>query len=194
MNPKVPVNDFRELIDYARRNPGKLHYGTAGIGSFFHLVGEEMNLAAGTRMVHVPYKGVVQSQNDVVSGEIELSFAAIASSTPFVRSRKIKVIAVVEKNRYPGYPEVQTIGEVVHGFEKPPAWFSFFGPAGLPKPVLARLNTEIVKALRSPDVVKWLDTNSLQLLASSPEELAANLARALDLYARIIKAANIKLE
>ncbi len=194
MNPKVPVNDFRELIDYARRNPGKLHYGTAGIGSLFHLVGEEMNLAAGTRMVHVPYKGVVQSQNDVVSGEIELSFAAIASSTPFVRSRKLKVIAVVEKNRYPGYPEVQTIGEVVPGFEKPPAWFSFFGPAGLPKPVLARLNGEIVKALRSPDVVKWLDTNSLQLLASSPEELAANLARALDLYARIIKAANIKLE
>ena len=194
MNPKVPANSFRELIDYAKRNPGKLHYGSAGIGSFFHLVGEEMNLAAGTQMVHVPYKGVVQSQNDVVSGQIELSFAAIASSTPFVRAGKLKVIAVVEKNRYPGYPDVQTIAEVVPGFEKPPAWFSFFGPAGMPKPLVGRLNAEIVRALHAPDVVKWLDTNSLQLLASSPDELAASLKNALVLYARIIKSAGIKLE
>ena len=194
MNPNVPVNSFKELIDYAKRNPGKLHYGSAGVGSFFHLVGEAMNLAAGTSMVHVPYKGVVQSQNDVVSGQIELSFAAIASSTPFVRAGKLKVIAIVEKNRYKGYPDVQTIAEVVPSFEKPPAWFSFFGPAALPKPVLGRLNGEIVKALHAPDVEKWLDTNSLQLLASTPEELAASLKNALQLYASIIRSAGIRLE
>ncbi|OFZ71442.1 MAG: hypothetical protein A2W04_10185 [Betaproteobacteria bacterium RBG_16_64_9] len=194
MNPKVPVSSFKELIDYAKRNPGKLHYGTAGVGSFFHLVGEAVNIAAGTNMVHVPYKGVVQSQNDVVSGVIELSFAAVASSTPFVKAGKLKVIAIVEKNRYKGYPDVQTIAEVVPGFEKPPAWFSFFGPAGLPKPVLDRLHGEIVKALHAPDVEKWLATNSLQLIASTPQELGANLKNALQLYAKIIKAARIKSE
>lgn len=194
MNPKVPVNSFKELMDYAKRNPGKLRYGTAGIGSFFHLVGEAMNIAAGTKMVHVPYKGVVQSQNDAMSGQIELSFAAVASSTPFVKAGKLKLIAIVEKSRYKGYPEVQTIAEVIPGFEKPPAWFSFFGPAGLPRPVLDRLHGEIVKALRSPDIEKWLETNSLQLLASTPEELGASLKNGLQLYAQIIKAANIKLE
>jgi tripartite-type tricarboxylate transporter receptor subunit TctC len=194
MNPKVPVNSFAELIDYAKRKPDALRYGSAGIGSFFHLVGEAMNIAAGTRMTHVPYKGVVQSQNDVVSGVIELSFAAIARSTPFVKAGKLKVIAIVEKKRYPGYPEVQTIAEVVPGFEKPPAWFSFFGPAGLPRPVLERLNGEIVRALRSPDVEKWLDANSLQLLAGSPDELGASLRNALELYAKLIRAAGVKLE
>ena len=95
---------------------------------------------------------------------------------------------------YKGYPDVQTIAEVVPGFEKPPAWFSFFGPAGLPKPVLDRLHGEIVKALHAPDVEKWLATNSLQLIASTPQELGANLKNALQLYAKIIKAARIKPE
>jgi tripartite-type tricarboxylate transporter receptor subunit TctC len=194
MNPKLPIASFQELIDYARKNPGRLNYGSAGVGSFFHLVGEAMNIAAGTRMTHVPYKGVVQSQNDVVSGVIELSFAAVASSTPFVKAGKLKVIAIVEKSRYKGYPDVQTIAEVVPGFRKPPAWFSFFGPAGLPRPIVDRSHAEIVKALRTPDIEKWLDANSLQLIASTPDELGADLRSALSLYASVIKAAGIKAE
>jgi tripartite-type tricarboxylate transporter receptor subunit TctC len=194
MNPSVPASTFKELVDYAKRNPGKLRYGSAGIGSFFHLVGEAMNAAAGTDIVHVPYKSVVQSQNDVVGGQIELSFAAVASSTPFVNAGKLKVIAVVENKRWAAHPDIQTIGDVAPGYRKPPAWFSFFGPAGLPPPLVGRLHAELDKALQAPEIRTWLDTNSINLIASTPEQLAASLKGGLEQYAVLIKRAGIKPE
>jgi tripartite-type tricarboxylate transporter receptor subunit TctC len=194
MHPAVPVSSFSELVDYAKRNPGKLRYGSAGIGSYFHLVGEAMNAAAGTDIVHVPYKSVVQSQNDVVGGQIELSFAAVASSTPFVNAGKLKIIALVENKRWAAKPDIQTIGEVAPGYRKPPAWFSFFGPAGMPQPVVTRLHAELDKALHAPDVRTWLDTNAIALIASTAEQLAASLKGGLEIYAGLIKRAGIRPE
>jgi tripartite-type tricarboxylate transporter receptor subunit TctC len=192
--PTLPVNSIAELIDYAKRNPGKLSYGSAGTGSVFHVMGEAINSAAGIDMVHLPYKGVTPAMNDVMANQIDLTFGTVASTRGFVSAGKMKWLAVLEPARYPGLPNLPSVSETLPTFEKPPTWSSFFGPAGLPQPVLARLHGEISKALVAPDVHKWLDSSGLALVNSTPEQLGAKLKNDLEVFARLIKIAGLKPE
>ncbi len=165
LHPSVPANTVREFIDYAKSNPGKLAYGSPGVGSVFHLIGESLNMLIGLDMVHIPYKGVVPAMSDLVAGQIPVTFISAANAIPFMRVGKARIIAVLESSRYSRLPEIPTVGETLSGFVKPPSWFGFFGPAGLPPQVTARLNSEIVKAVNSRKLRAPFDERLLSVIA-----------------------------
>jgi tripartite-type tricarboxylate transporter receptor subunit TctC len=194
VQPSLPVNSLKELIEYAKRNPGKLTYGSTGVGSVFHLTGEALKIATGIDMLHVPYKGTADSLSAVMGGQISMNLTAVANAYPLVSAGKLKALVVLETVRYPAMPDVPVIGDVVPGFEKPASWFALFGPAGLPQPIVGRLNAEMVKALKAPDVRPKLDAIGLAVIANSPEQFAAMFKRAFEVYGKVVKAAGIKPE
>ena len=194
VNPSVPAQSVKELIDWVKKNPGKVSYGSAGVGSVFHMVGELFNLAAGTDMTHVPYKSVPPAVQAVMSGEVQVTYAAISNALPQARAGKVRVIGILEKSRYPGLANVPTVGETLPGFEKPPSWFGYLAPASTPEPVVRRLNAAIVKSLGVPDVRKPLEDAALNIIASTPEQFTAMIQSGFDVYSKAIKIAGLKPE
>lgn len=194
VNPSLAVGSIRELIDYAKRNPGKLSYGSSGVGSVFHLAGELFNQTARVELVHVPYKGVAPAMTDVVAGQILVNFTSVADAMSNIKAGKVRVLAVLESKRYPGLPEVPTVTETLPGFQKPATWFGFLGPAGLPQPILARLNGEIVKAVTASDARAKLEGMGMNVIADTPEQFAALIKSGIEQYGRIVKSAGIQPE
>jgi tripartite-type tricarboxylate transporter receptor subunit TctC len=194
VTPSLPVNSVKELIAYAKARPGKLDYSSPGVGAVFHMSGELFKLGAGVDIVHVPYKGAAPALQAVIAGEVAIGFNSLASVLPHLRSGKAKVLAVLEAQRYPGLPDVPSIGEALPGFEKPASWFGLFGPAGLPAATTARLHDELVASLRDPDVRAKVDELAMTMIANTPEQFSAMLKSGIAQYGRIIKAAGIKPE
>ena len=194
VNPAVPVNSARELVDLLKKSPGKWSYATPGVGNAFHLMGEMFQSSQNVQMLHVPYKGVVQAVQATAAGETNVVFSAVNNTLPFLKSGKIKVLAVLNPQRWHGLPDVPTTAESLSGFVRPDSWFGFLGPAGLPQPVLTRLNTEFVKALRSPDLQPKFDGMGVVVIANSPEEFRQMYMAGFDVYGKIIKAAGIQPE
>jgi tripartite-type tricarboxylate transporter receptor subunit TctC len=193
-HPSVPFNNAREMIDYARRNPGKLSYGSSGIGTDHHLSGEEINILTGAGLVHVPYKATAQALIDVVSGQIPMTFAITSAVAPFVKSGKVKVIAVNRNNRTALFPDVASLEETIPKYQTPPSWTALFGPAGLPQPIVARLHAAAVKGLRAPEAQSRWEANGSEVLGNTPEQFAALLKSEIALVAGIVKAAGIRPE
>ena len=194
INPSLPVNSVKELIAYAKANPGKLNYSSPGVGAVFHMSGELFKLGAGVDIVHVPYKGASPALAGVIAGEVSIGFNSLASVLPHLRSGKLKVLAVLEAKRYPGLPDVPSIGEALPGFEKPASWFGLFGPARLPPQTLARLHDELVASLREPEVRSKIDELAMEVIANTPEQFSVMLKNGIDQYGRLIKAAGIQPE
>lgn len=194
VNASVPANSVKELIDHARRNPGKLSYGSSGVGSVFHMMGELFKQTTGVDIVHVPYKGVVPAMSDVAAGQITMTFISVSNAIPHLRAGKVKILATLEPGRYAGLPGVPSIVESVPGFHKPASWFGFFGPAGLTQPILARLNAEMVKALNAPEVRSKLEDVGFAVIGDTPEQFAALIKAGMQQYGGIIKAAGIQPE
>ena len=194
VNVSVPANSVKEFIEYARRNPNKLAYGSSGVGSVFQMVGEMLKQATGIEMTHVPYKGVVLATGDLVGGQIAVAFIPMANALPQARGGKIRILAVLEGARFSGTPDIPTIGESIPGFEKPGSWFGYFGPAGLARPIVMRLHREIVSALNSPEVKPKLDEGAFAVIGNTPEEFAAMMKSGFEVYGKAIKAAGLKPE
>jgi tripartite-type tricarboxylate transporter receptor subunit TctC len=194
INPSLPVNSVKELIAYAKANPGKLNYSSPGVGAVFHMSGELFKLGAGVDIVHVPYKGASPALQGVIAGEVAIGFNSLASVLPHLRSGKLKVLAVLEAKRYPGLPDVPSMGEALPGFEKPASWFGLFGPAGLPPATLARLHDELVASLKDRDVSAKIDELAMTVIANTPEQFSVMLKTGIDQYGRLIKAAGIQPE
>ncbi len=192
-HPSVPVASVRELIDYAKKNPGRLAYASSGTGSPHHLAGELLRQLAGIDIVHVPYKGGGQAITDFVGGQVPLMFSSLVTVAPHVKSGKARALGFVEAQRYAAMPSVPTIAETVPGFEMN-SWLAFLGPAGLPQPIQARLHAEIVKALNAPDVRARLEPAGLVVIGSTPAELATMIKSDLDKRGRLIKAAGIQTD
>jgi tripartite-type tricarboxylate transporter receptor subunit TctC len=192
VNSELPVNSVQELIAYAKANPGKLSYGSSGIGSVFHLTGELFNRTAGVNIVHVPYRGVSQPMQDVAAGNIQLMHISLSSARGALTSGKAKVLAILEPKRYAKLPDIPTMSEILPGFRKPSTWFGFFGPAHLPPEIVARLSTEMRKAITAPDVRAKLEANDLIVIADTPEQFAALQKEGIEQFGAIIKAAGIK--
>ena len=192
-HPSVPAESLNNLIDYARRNPGMLRYSTSGIGSVFHFLGEHLKQTAGLDIPHIPYKGVPQAIRDLVAGRLELSFVSLASAKPLVAAGKLKLLAMVDERRDRSFPNVPTVAEVVPGFEKPANWYGAFGPAGLPRPIVARLNAEIVKLLNTSVMRLRFDELSVGVVGSTPEQLATLLSEGLANVGRVARTAGITL-
>ncbi len=193
-SPSFPVNSMKELVEYAKRNPGKISYGTSGIGTTHHLSGELIKQVAGIDMVHVPYKGGAQVLTDTVGGRIPIAFTILATADSLLKAGKLKAIAVNSAKRSPLLPNVSTISEDVPGYETPPGWMGYFGPAGMPQPVLARLHAELVKALNAPEVRSKSQDMGFVIGTSSPEEFAAQLKRDLEIAGKVVKTAGIEPE
>jgi tripartite-type tricarboxylate transporter receptor subunit TctC len=192
VNADLPVNSVPELIAYAKAHPGKLAYGSSGIGSVFHLTGELFNRTAGVNITHVPYRGVSQPMQDTAAGHIQMVYISLSSARGALTSGKAKVLAILEPHRYARMPDVPSMSEILPGFRKPSTWFGFFGPAHLPPEIVARLSTEMRKAITDPEVRAKLEGQDLNIIADTPEQFAALQKEGIEQFGEIIKAAGIQ--
>lgn len=191
-SPTLPVNNLRELIAYAKANPGKLNFGSSGNGTIVHLTGEQFKAATGTFIVHIPYKGTALTIPDLIAGQIAFVFDNIASALPHVKSGKVKSLGISQLKRSPLVPEIPTMDEAgLKGFESN-TYFGVFAPTGTPTPIIQRLNAEINKALQSADFRERLGALGAEPVGGPPEALARAVARDFDKYAAVIKRAGIQ--
>ena len=193
-SPALPVESVRDLLEYAKRHPGKLSYGTSGIGTTHHLSGESIRLLTGIDWVHVPYKGGPPVITDLVAGEIQVGFSILATAAPFLASGKIRALAVNGAKRYHVIPNVPTVAEQLPGYEAPSTWGGYFGPAGMQQAIVNRLHDEIVRILGSPEVRTKSEDIGFPIATSTPEELTATIRRDIEYTARIVKAIGIRPE
>ena len=193
INAAVPASNVRELIAYAKANPGKLAYASAGGGSTNHLAAEMFIKAAGISMLHVPYKGGAPAVLDTVGNQTQVLFSAGTQTLPHVRSGKLRLLAVTEAKRSALLPDVPALMETLPGLEMS-VWYAAFGPPGLPAGLAARLNVEINKAMSVPEVRARMDAIGVDVVNAGPEHLAAALRNDSERYSRIIKELGIKLE
>jgi tripartite-type tricarboxylate transporter receptor subunit TctC len=194
VNGGLPVNSVGDLIAYAKARPGELSYGSSGVGSVFHLMGELFNETAGVKINHVPYRGVAPALQDVVAGHIPMAFLSISNVLGLADQANVKILAVLEPRRFAGRPQIPSMSEVLPGFRKPSSWFGLFGPAGLPPQITARLNAETVSALNAPDVLPRLNENGMAVIGGTPQDFKALIEDGIARYGAIIKAAGIPPE
>jgi tripartite-type tricarboxylate transporter receptor subunit TctC len=186
VHSSLPVDSLKELIDYAKRNPGKISYGSAGIGSTFHMDSEQFKQLTGVDMVHIPYKGTGPMTADLVAGRVEFAIIPLVNVRAHIASGKLKRLAVFEPKRDPSMPDTPTILEVVPGMTKIGGWIGLFAPAGLPRPILSRVHEATVAAMRSPEMKEYQDKNGGIITATTPEEFAAIIRSDRDRMAQLI--------
>jgi tripartite-type tricarboxylate transporter receptor subunit TctC len=186
-NNDLPVKSVSELISYMKANPNKLSFGSPGIGSSIHVSGELFKSMTGTQMTHVPYKGRQFAIPDLLGGSIQLMFDNMPSALPLVKEGKLRALGQTGARRSPSAPDVPTIAEQgLPGFEAT-AWFAIYAPAGVSKDIVTRLNGEILRIYKLPDVQEKLKTLGLDLILSSPEELAKYQAGEIAKWAKVVK-------
>ena len=194
VNPAVAAKSVKELVALLRAKPGQLNYASFGNGSIAHLAGELFKTSTQTSMVHVAYKGVPQAITDVIGGQCQVMFPTIPSALPHTKSGKVRGLAVTSKQRSSLAPEMPTMPEAgVPGYEAS-TWFGVFLPAGVPRPVLAKLHGELLRILKQPDVKSQFDTQGFELAPDSPEAFARFIRTETEKYARVVKAAGVKVE
>jgi len=183
----LPVNNIAELIAYAKARPGQLNYASVGVGSGTHLAAVLFTLAAGIQMTHVPYKGIQQAAPDLVSGQVQLTFNAIGPLNGFLQSGKIRLLANSGPKRLPNFPDVPTLAETVPGFDAG-GWYGFFAPAGTPREVLQKLNSEVVAAVKQPDLSGRIEKLALFPTPQTLDEAARFVAAEAEKWSRAVKA------
>ncbi|MBC5785232.1 tripartite tricarboxylate transporter substrate binding protein [Ramlibacter sp. USB13] len=186
-NPTKPYKNVKELIAYAKANPGRVNFGSSGSGSSIHLSGELFNSLAKVDMIHVPYKGSAPAVTDLLGGQIDIMFDNMPSAIQHVRSGKLRPLAVTTAKRSPELPDVPTIAEAgVPGYEAT-SWFGMFAPANTPAPVVAKLNAALVKVLSQPDVKKKLAEQGAEPYSEKPEQFAAFIRSETDKWSKVVK-------
>ncbi len=192
-HPSVPAKNAAELIALAKANPGKLNMASGGAGTGQHLAGEFFNVLAGIKMIHIPYKGTAPAIADIMGGHADLTFSD-PSVLPQLQAGRLKVLGVSGTKRYPPLPNVPTVNESgLPGFDAL-NWYPLMAPAGTPRDLVMKLNTEAIKALNSPDVRDKLMAQGLIPAPMSPEQLGQFIREDYERWARVIKAANVKLD
>jgi len=187
----APFKTFAEMIAYAKGNPGKLSYGSAGIGSTLHLAAEFLKRAAGINMIHVPYKGAAQATTDLVGGQIQMMFGPAVAILPLAQSGKVRALAVTSLKRSSLMPDLPTVAESVPGFEVT-GWYGLAAPAGTPKPIVAKLNAEANRALKSPELIEQFRVQGYEPLGGTPEEMKTQIRNDVAQWTKIIRDAAIE--
>jgi len=194
VSPSLPIRSVQELIDYAKSNPGKLSYGSSGSGSSQHVGMEMLKLMTGTNMVHVPFKAIQQATIEVIAGRVHLTFDNLASMGPHVKAGRVRALGVTSLKRSAAFPELPTISEAgVPGFEVT-TWSGVIVPAGVPKPIVARLNAEINKALVSQLAVEKLGGAGYELVGGSQEQFTAHVRKEIAKWADVVKRSGAKID
>lgn len=191
--PGVPAKTLAELVAHAKANPGKVNYYSSGNGGLPHLSGELLNSVAGIKTVHVPYKGSAPGMADLMGGQVQFGFDAVAIGLPHVKSGRLRAIVTTGQKRLPFLPDVPSANETLRGFEVV-NWYGMVMPAGTPREAIARLHAEIVKAMSIPDIREKLIAQATDPVGSTPEEFGAFMKSETVRWARVIKEANIRLD
>ena len=194
VNPEVlNVKDVQTLVQFLKANPGKVNYASAGSGGSSHLVPEYFKFRTGTFMTHIPYQGTGPAVGDLVAGHVHIMFDTLLTSTPLVKSGKLRMLAVTTAQRLPQYPDVPTVAEALDlkDFEAS-SWFAMYAPTGTPAEIVKRLSSEVAAALKQPGVAKRLGELGAVPVGSSPQELAAFQSAEQDKWGKVIKRASIK--
>jgi tripartite-type tricarboxylate transporter receptor subunit TctC len=195
VNPKrVTATDLKGLIDFAKKNPGKLNYASAGNGTSHHLAGELFKIAAGVDLAHVPYKGAGPALQDLIGGQVDLLFDGMGSSAQHIKAGLIRPLAVASKARVPGFPDLPTAAQAgVPGYEVS-TWYALWAVAGTPQPIVDRMVAEINKALQAPEVKNAWQVQGATVGPSNPKDMANFLHSEISRWAKVAKAANITID
>ncbi len=194
VHPSMPVNTVQELIAYAKARPGKMNYGSSGNAGSSHLGVEWFKMLTGTDMVHIPYKGAGPALTDAIAGRYEISLWTTSAISPYVKSGKLKPLAVTGPARVPFMPEVPTFAEAGLPAYDHKVWQAVFAPAGTPKSIVGTINAEIAKMVASPKIKQKLEDSGVEPLLSTPEKFAAMMRADSVELAKLIKAANIRMD
>jgi tripartite-type tricarboxylate transporter receptor subunit TctC len=192
-NPQVPFDDLKGLVEYAKRNPGKLSFATPGVGGTTHLAAELLKAMAGIDMLHVPYKGSAPAQADVIAGQVPLMMDPLFSAMPFVRAGKLKIIAVTTAQRAPGFEQFPAVAETYPGFDVR-AYIGLVAPAATPRPIVAGIQQDCARALATPELRARFEELGNTPVASTPAEFDTFIAADMKKWEKVIRDARIPLE
>jgi tripartite-type tricarboxylate transporter receptor subunit TctC len=194
VNPVLPVNTLAELVAYAKANPGRVNYGSAGSGSITHLAGELLKVEAGINMVHVPYKGAAPAVTDLLSGQVQMGVFDVPILLSHIRAGKLKALGITSGKRAATLPDVQTTAEIGYPKVLSDNWYGLVGPAGLPPAILKRIHAAAIAALSAPELVEQYAKVSGVPMPSSPEEYAVYLVQEQKKWGAVVKAIGFKAE
>ena len=193
VHPSVPVNSVGELVAYARANPGKLTFASAGMGTASHLAGELFKTMAKVDMTHVPYKGNVPAITDLLAGQTSLLFATMPTVLPHAKAGKLRALATIGASRAAATPELPTIGESLRGFEVS-NWIALFAPAGTPSDIVKRWNAEVQRIMQSPEIQARLPNEGARFIPMSPEQFGAFQRSEIAKWAPVVKASGARAD
>ncbi|MGE0224568.1 MAG: Bug family tripartite tricarboxylate transporter substrate binding protein [Acetobacteraceae bacterium] len=191
IHPSIPANSMQEFVAYAKKNPGKIAFGSSGLGTLTQMICEVVNLEGGIDMLHVPYRGGAESLTDFLAGQVQVF--SEGNVLPHVKSGKAKLLAVVDTVRHPDFPDVPTLREVFPNADIQ-NWFGMFAPAGTPEPIVRRMAEEMAKAAKDPTLQAHLLRLALRANGAGPDVLAARVRKDYDLYGRLVKDLKIRMD
>jgi tripartite-type tricarboxylate transporter receptor subunit TctC len=194
IHPSIPAHSVKELIAYAKANPGKLSYASAGVGSGIHLAAEYFRFQAGIEMTHVPYKGSAPALTDLIGGHVSMYFSSMPPAIELVKEGKILALAVTGLTRSPIFPELPTIAEAALPGYEAVLHYGIVAPAGTPKPVVTKLNAALRQAVMSDELKQKLAADGTEPLASTPEQYAADIDKEETKWSAIVKKSGAKAE
>ena len=193
VNPAVPAKSVPELVALAKSQPGKLHYASGGIGTGLHMAAELFNLAAGVKIVHVPYKGAGPGMAALMGGEVEMMFNGVSSALPHVKTGRLRALAISSTQRSPLLPDLPTVAESGVNFDAS-GWYALVAPARTPKAVAAKLHASLLRSLRAPKMKERLAAQGIDVIASTQDELAKHLREEVDKWRKVVKAAGLNVD
>ncbi|WP_251367708.1 tripartite tricarboxylate transporter substrate binding protein [Polynucleobacter sp. JS-JIR-II-b4] len=194
INPDLPIKNFKEFVDYAKKNPAKLSYGSAGPGTLTHLGMEQLKLAAGIFMVHVPYRGVGPAYTDLLAGQTQAMFPTLFAALPYINTNRVRGLAVTGAKRSPVAPNIPTFKELGYNGFDGQQWYGLVGPANLPPAIVAKLNAELNKVLALPDFSEKMTSEALTLMPMTPPQFTNYIKEDIARWAKVAKDRNIEID
>lgn len=193
VNPKMSANSVQQLIAFAKANPGRLNYASQGIGTAAHLIAELFKSMAGVSIVHIPYKGTGPALTDLVAGQVDMMFGELAAADPYIRSDKLRALAVSSEKRNPSLPNVPTMSEALPGFVVT-SWWAIVAPPGTPSAIANSLSSAIAESLKQPDFARRLVDLSMVATGSTPAELGLFIKQESKRWGEVIRAAGVQAQ
>lgn len=194
VNASLPVSNLREFVDYVKKNPGRVSYGSAGQGSLTHLTMELFKQQIASFMVHIPYRGVAPAFTDLIGGQTQAMFPGLAAAVPHIRSGRVKALAVTGTSRHPQFKDLPTLDESgFRGFDAQ-QWYGVVGPAGMPAPIVRQLNETLAAVLRAPDLREKLSVEAIEPTVMSPEQFGEFIRTDIARWTALARARNIQLD
>jgi tripartite-type tricarboxylate transporter receptor subunit TctC len=194
VNSETPVKNFKEFIDFAKLNPGKLSYGSAGPGTLTHLGMEQFKLAAGIFMVHVPYRGVAPAFTDLLAGQTQAMFPTLFAALPYINTNRVRGLVITGSKRSSAAPNIPTFKELGYSGFDGQQWYGLVGPANLPPAIVTKLNTELNKVLALPDFSEKMTNEAMTLMPMTPAQFSNYIKEDITRWTKVVKDRNIEID